>query len=84
MYLQSKMPDLGPIASMKLKIEDRLRNLAIKNNIDTGSNFSLSELLTLLRDICALSPTEFRDIRDIGDFCEKVAYANIVDPIQSN
>ena len=79
MYLQANMPDLGPINSIRLKIEDRLRNLAIRKDIDTGSNFNLLELLTMLCDISALSQTEYRAIRYIMDICDKAACASKVD-----
>lgn len=80
MYLQTKMPDLCGINSIRLKIEDRLRNLAIKKDIDTGSDFCLAELLAMLSDVSALSPTEFRAIRYIMDIYDKAEYSNKIDP----
>ena len=80
MYLQANMPDLGPINSIRSKIEARLLNLAIRKDIDTGSDFSLSELLTLLCDFNALSPAEFRAIRYVMDISDRAAYSNRVDP----
>jgi hypothetical protein len=79
-YLQANMPDLGPITSIRSKIEDRLRNLAIRKDIDTGSYFSLSELLNMLCDISVLSPTEYRAIRYIVEICDKASCGSKVDP----
>jgi hypothetical protein len=65
---------------VRLKIEDRLRILALSCRIDTGSSFSLGELSTLLCDLKSLSPTEFRVIKYIIEFCDRAAYADRVDP----
>ena len=80
MYLQANMPDLGPITSIKCKIEERLQNLAVLKNIDTGSDYDLMDLLSALRDIGALSPTEDRAIRHIVNLCDKAVYGSRVDP----
>lgn len=73
------MPDLRPINSIRIKMEDRLRNLAIRNDIDTGCDSSLTKLLTTLCDINVLSPTESQAIGYIVDLCDKAAYGSRVD-----
>jgi hypothetical protein len=78
MYLQTTMEPSA--ASIKMKIEERLRNLALKKYMNIGSNYDMTELTEELRDMDAISPTEFRAVRYLLDIYDKVLHACRVDP----
>lgn len=78
MYLQTSMEP--SVASIKTSIEERLKNLAIKNSSDFEPNNDMEELTEELRDIDAISPTEYRAVRYLLDTYDKVLHACRVDP----
>jgi hypothetical protein len=78
MYVQSNMEPA--LVSIRMKIEDRLRSLALKKNMDIGVNYSMIDLSEELCNIDALSPTEFRAIRYLMDTYDKVIHACKIDP----
>ena len=80
MQIQSSKPDLDSINSVRLRIEDRLRNLALICDIDTGTSYNPRDLSLMLYELNSLSPTEFQAIKHVMDICDKAAYANRVDP----
>jgi tRNA G26 N,N-dimethylase Trm1 len=78
MYVQSLVDPV--FASIILKIEDRLRDLAGKKYLDLVSNKSIIELSMELCDVDALSPTELRAIRYLQDIHERTLHANRINP----
>jgi hypothetical protein len=81
MYLQYNMePNIEPeFASIEMKIEDRLRHLAMKH-IDAGSEHNTIELSRQLCNNDILSPTEFRAIRYFLEVYDKALHACRLDP----
>ena len=78
MYVQSVVEP--EFVSIEMKVEERLRTVALRRYMDLEANCNTKELARQLFNIDALSPSEFRAIGYLLEMHDKIAHACMVDP----